>query len=92
MGKSIYQPFSAHFSALSMLSLADLCHVGGVDYVYHDDGSQDPDTLDYTSHRTASLSSEASALSCVSILSADELDRLLSDVRSLGDDTLQVSP
>ncbi|XP_048880486.1 uncharacterized protein si:dkey-92i15.4 [Brienomyrus brachyistius] len=71
------------------ITLADLCHVGGVDYVYHDDGSLEPDSLDYTSHRTASLSSDASALSCVSILSADELDRLLSDVRSLGDETLQ---
>lgn len=31
-----------------------------------------------------------SALSCVSVMPSEELDRLLEDVKSLGDNTLQV--
>ncbi|KAG7469467.1 hypothetical protein MATL_G00129210 [Megalops atlanticus] len=71
------------------VSLADLCHFGGVDYLGYNDGTQDMDSEDSLSHRTASLSSDISALSCVSILPADELDRLLEDVRSLGDESLK---
>lgn len=40
--------------------------------------------------RSASLSSDASAFSCVSVLPTEELDRLLDDVRSLDDNSLQV--
>ncbi|XP_036393797.1 uncharacterized protein si:dkey-92i15.4 isoform X2 [Megalops cyprinoides] len=71
------------------VSLADLCHFGGVDYLGYNDGTQDMDSEDSLSHRTASLSSDISALSCVSILPTDELDRLLEDVRSLGDESLK---
>ncbi|KAI1885948.1 hypothetical protein AGOR_G00209010 [Albula goreensis] len=70
------------------VSLADLCHFGGVDFT-GDFNDTDSDWDDRMSHRTASLSSDVSALSCVSILPTDELDRLLEDVRGLGDETLQ---
>ncbi|XP_046906062.1 pro-interleukin-16 [Hypomesus transpacificus] len=65
------------------LSLAELCNFGGVDY------ETEPEMEDWPPGRSASLSSDVSALSCVSVLDSEELDRLLDDVRSLGDDTLQ---
>ncbi|XP_056331751.1 dentin sialophosphoprotein [Danio aesculapii] len=68
------------------LSLMDLCNFGGVDY-------NSPDWLeddeDLPSSRSASLSSDISVFSSVTLLSTDELDRLLDDVKSLGDDTLK---
>ncbi|XP_051574707.1 uncharacterized protein LOC127452894 isoform X2 [Myxocyprinus asiaticus] len=70
------------------LSLVDLCNFGGVDYK-PSDGSVSEDEEDWPSTRSASLSSDISAFSSVTLLSTDELDRLLDDVRSLGDDTLQ---
>ena len=66
-------------------SLADLCNFGGVDY---ESGSESEVWL--PGHRSASLSSDASAFSCVSVLPTEELDRLLEDVRSLDDSSLQV--
>ncbi|XP_051999816.1 uncharacterized protein si:dkey-92i15.4 [Xyrauchen texanus] len=70
------------------VSLVDLCNFGGVDYK-SPDGNVSEDGEDCLSPRSASLSSDVSAFSCVTLLSNDELDRLLDDVRSLGDDTLQ---
>nr|XP_005169805.2 dentin sialophosphoprotein [Danio rerio]XP_005169807.2 dentin sialophosphoprotein [Danio rerio]XP_021328662.1 dentin sialophosphoprotein [Danio rerio] len=68
------------------VSLMDLCNFGGVDY-------NSPEWLedheDLPSSRSASLSSDISVFSSVTLLSTDELDRLLDDVKSLGDDTLK---
>ncbi|XP_073703523.1 uncharacterized protein [Garra rufa] len=70
------------------LSLMELCNYGGVDYKPSDAWlSEDEDEL--PSRRTASLSSDISAFSSVTLLSTDELDRLLDDVKGLGEDTLQ---
>ncbi|XP_045064240.1 pro-interleukin-16-like [Coregonus clupeaformis] len=67
------------------LSLAELCNFGEVDY----DPQSSSDSEEWLSSRSASLSSDVSALSCVSVLGSDELDRLLDDVKGLGDTTLQ---
>ncbi|XP_058877405.1 pro-interleukin-16-like [Acipenser ruthenus] len=45
--------------------------------------------LDSPRDRTASLSSNMSVLSVVSLIPGEELDRLLEDVRELGDESLQ---
>ncbi|KAJ8004996.1 hypothetical protein DPEC_G00142070 [Dallia pectoralis] len=67
------------------LSLAELCNFGGVNY----DSQSSSDSEEWLSCRSVSLSSDTSAYSCVSILGTDELDRLLDDVRDLGDSSLQ---
>uniref|UniRef100_A0A3Q1G325 Uncharacterized LOC110970176 n=1 Tax=Acanthochromis polyacanthus TaxID=80966 RepID=A0A3Q1G325_9TELE len=67
------------------MSLADLCNFAGADY----ESENDSDEWQSMGRRSASLSSDVSALSCVSVLPTEELDKLLEDVRSLGDDTLQ---
>uniref|UniRef100_A0A3P8RXM3 PDZ domain-containing protein n=1 Tax=Amphiprion percula TaxID=161767 RepID=A0A3P8RXM3_AMPPE len=67
------------------MSLADLCNFAGADY----ESENDSDEWQSISQRSASLSSDVSALSCVSVLPTEELDKLLEDVRSLGDNTLQ---
>ncbi|XP_070822927.1 uncharacterized protein [Chaetodon trifascialis] len=67
------------------VSLSDLCNFAGVDY----ESDNDSDEWQSRGRRTASLSSDMSALSCVSVLPSEELDRLLEDVRSLGDNNLQ---
>lgn len=67
-------------------SLSDLCNFAGVDY----ESENDSDEWQSTSRRTASLSSDVSALSYVSVMPSEELDKLLEDVRGLGDDNLQV--
>lgn len=67
------------------LSLSELCNFAGADY----DSENDSDDWQSTAGRSISLSSDVSALSCVSVMPAEELDRLLEDVRSLGDNTLQ---
>ncbi|KAK1895638.1 Pro-interleukin-16 [Dissostichus eleginoides] len=67
------------------VSLSDLCNFAGVDY----ESENDCDEWQTSSRRTASLSSDMSALSCVSVMPSEELDRLLEDVRSVGDSTLQ---
>ncbi|XP_041961597.1 uncharacterized protein si:dkey-92i15.4 [Alosa sapidissima] len=69
------------------VSLAELCNFGGVDYSPLDDSEDDAD--DWPSGRSASLSSDISAVSCVTLLDNEELDSLLQDVRNLGDDALQ---
>lgn len=67
------------------VSLSDLCNFAGVDY----ESENDSDEWQSTGRRSASLSSDVSALSCVSVMPSEELDRLLEDVRGLGDNTLQ---
>lgn len=67
------------------MSLADLCNFAGADY----ESENDSDEWQSMGRRSASLSSDVSALSCVSVLPTEELDKLLEDVRSLGDNTLQ---
>ncbi|KAF1387936.1 hypothetical protein PFLUV_G00085080 [Perca fluviatilis] len=67
------------------VSLSDLCNFAGVE----NESENDSDEWQYTSNRTTSLSSDMSALSCVSVMPSEELDRLLEDVRSVGDSTLQ---
>ncbi|KAM3614298.1 uncharacterized protein V6R79_012406 [Siganus canaliculatus] len=70
------------------VSLSDLCNFAGVDY----ESESDSDDYQCRGRRSASLSSDMSALSYVSVLPSEELDRLLEDVRSLGDNNLQVQP
>lgn len=70
------------------LSFVELCIYGGVDYK-PSDGSVSEDGEDWAPSRSASLSSDISAFSSVTLLSSHELDRLLDDVKNLGDDTLQ---
>lgn len=72
-----------------MNSLVELCIYGGVDYK-PSDGSVSEDSEDWAPSRSASLSSDISAFSSVTLLSSHELDRLMDDVKNLGDDTLQV--
>ncbi|GAA6220664.1 uncharacterized protein LOC108885962 [Lates japonicus] len=67
------------------VSLSDLCNFAGVDYESENDSNE----WQSTGRRSASLSSDVSALSYVSVMPSEELDRLLEDVRSLGDNTLQ---
>ncbi|XP_070691297.1 serine-rich adhesin for platelets [Pempheris klunzingeri] len=67
------------------VSLSDLCNFAGADF----DSENDSDECQSTGRRSASLSSDISVLSCVSVLPSEELDRLLEDVRSLGDSKLQ---
>ncbi|XP_071324938.1 serine-rich adhesin for platelets [Trachinotus anak] len=63
------------------ISFSDLCNFAGVDY----ESENDSDEWQSTGGRSASLSSDVSALSYVSVMPTEELDRLLDDVRSLGD-------
>lgn len=70
---------------LLLRSLSDLCNFAGVDYE-----SEGDDDWQVTTRRSASLSSDMSAFSCVSVMPSEELDKLLEDVRSLGDSNLQV--
>ncbi|XP_077577359.1 uncharacterized protein LOC144199530 isoform X2 [Stigmatopora nigra] len=67
------------------LSLAELCYFTGAESESENDSDESP----VTGRRSASLSSEVSALSYVSVLPSEELDKLLEDVRSLGDSNLQ---
>ncbi|XP_077455187.1 uncharacterized protein LOC144073325 [Stigmatopora argus] len=67
------------------LSLAELCYFTGAESESENDSDESP----MTGRRSASLSSEVSALSYVSVLPSEELDKLLEDVRSLGDSNLQ---
>lgn len=78
--------FNSRTLVFPVCSLSDLCNFAGVDY----ESENDSDEWQYSSRRSASLSSDMSALSCVSVLPSEELDRLLEDVRSLGDSNLQV--
>ncbi|KAM4600368.1 uncharacterized protein ACJ7VT_020308 [Polymixia lowei] len=65
------------------VSLAELCNFSGAEY-------ESDDSDEWSSgRRSASLSSDMSALSCVSVLPSEELDKLLEDVRGLGDTALQ---
>ncbi|KAI7807201.1 putative dentin sialophosphoprotein, partial [Triplophysa rosa] len=70
------------------LSYVELCIYGGVDYK-PSDGSVSEDGEDWAPSRSASLSSDMSGFSSVTLLSSHELDRLLDDVKNLGDNTLQ---
>ncbi|XP_071024604.1 serine-rich adhesin for platelets-like [Oncorhynchus clarkii lewisi] len=71
------------------LSLAELCNFGEVDYDPQSSSDSEEWPSSRSASRSASLSSDVSALSCVSVLGSDELNRLLDDVKSLGDTTLQ---
>lgn len=84
---TLYNPYS--LSTYLPNSLVELCNYGGVDYK-SSDGWLSEDDEELPSRRSASLSSDISAFSSVTLLSTDELDRLLDDVRGLGDDTWQV--
>ncbi|XP_029359267.1 uncharacterized protein LOC115044427 [Echeneis naucrates] len=66
------------------VSLADLCDFAGVDYE-----SESDNEWPSTGRRSASLSSDVSALSYVSVMPTEELDKLMEDVRNLGDNVLQ---
>ncbi|XP_036449984.1 uncharacterized protein si:dkey-92i15.4 isoform X2 [Colossoma macropomum] len=70
------------------VSLVDLCNLGGLDYPASD-GNGSNDEEKWMSRRSASLSSDISVLSSVTLLGTEELDCLLNDVRGLGNDTLQ---
>ncbi|XP_073342024.1 uncharacterized protein [Pagrus major] len=67
------------------VSLSDLCNFAGADY----ESENDSDEWQSTNRRSASLSSDMSAMSYVSVMPSEELDKLLEDVRSLGDNNLQ---
>lgn len=67
------------------LSLSDLCNFAGADY----DSEIDSNDWQSTDRRSASLSSDMSGFSCVSVLPTEELDKLIEEVRNLGDDALQ---
>lgn len=72
--------------SLLSFSLSDLCNFAGIE----DESENDSDEWTSTGRRSVSLSSDVSALSCVSVMPSEELDRLLEDVKSLGDNNLQV--
>lgn len=78
-------PFSGMLT-LPLCSLSDLCNFAGVDC----ESENDDNDWQANTRRSASLSSDMSAFSCVSVLPSEELDKLLEDVRSLGDSNLQV--
>lgn len=67
------------------LSLSELCNFSGADY----ESENDSDDWQLPGRRSASLSSDISAFSCVSLIPTEELDKLVEDVKNLGDDTLQ---
>uniref|UniRef100_A0A3P9D641 Pro-interleukin-16 n=1 Tax=Maylandia zebra TaxID=106582 RepID=A0A3P9D641_9CICH len=67
------------------VTLSDLCNFAGADY----DSENDSDDWQSTNRRTASMSSDMSAFSCVSVMPAEELDKLVEEVRNLGDGALQ---
>ncbi|XP_026172921.1 uncharacterized protein LOC113136372 isoform X2 [Mastacembelus armatus] len=69
------------------VSLSDLRNFSGAGY----ESENDSDEGKSTGRRSVSLSSDVSALSCVSVIPSEELDRLLEDVRNLQDsDDVQV--
>ncbi|XP_076826228.1 uncharacterized protein LOC143473219 isoform X4 [Brachyhypopomus gauderio] len=70
------------------LSFVDLCNLGGLDCLPSAGGRAKDEEM-WMSNRSASLSSDASILSCVTLLGTEELDCLLDDVRGLGNDTLE---
>ncbi|KAM9782796.1 pro-interleukin-16 [Neosynchiropus ocellatus] len=67
------------------VSLSDLYSFAGVDI----ESENDSDEWKSAGRRSASLSSDMSALSYVSVLPAEELDRLIEDVKGLGENSLQ---
>ncbi|XP_068615039.1 uncharacterized protein si:dkey-92i15.4 [Brachionichthys hirsutus] len=67
------------------VSLSDLCNFAGVEY----EPQNDSDEWQSTGGRSVSMSSEMSAFSYVSVLPTEELDKLLEEVRGLGDNNLQ---
>uniref|UniRef100_A0A3B5MZV0 Si:dkey-92i15.4 n=1 Tax=Xiphophorus couchianus TaxID=32473 RepID=A0A3B5MZV0_9TELE len=67
------------------LSLSNLCNFSGTDV----ESDNDNDDWQLPGRRSASFSSDVSAFSCVSLLPTDELDKLVEEVKNLGDETLQ---
>ncbi|MED6245947.1 hypothetical protein ATANTOWER_010684 [Ataeniobius toweri] len=66
------------------LSFSDLCNFSGAHYE-----SVEGDDRQLGDRRSASLSSDVSGFSCVSLLPTEELDKLVEDVKNLGDEALQ---
>lgn len=87
LGVQVSHPLLVHRLILLLRSLSDLCNFAGVDY----ESETEDDDWPVNTRRSASLSSNMSAFSCVSVLPSEELDKLLEDVKSLGDSNLQVS-
>ncbi|KAM8826938.1 uncharacterized protein ACB058_020055 isoform 1-T2 [Synchiropus picturatus] len=67
------------------VSLSDLYSFAGVDC----ESENDSEEWKSVGRRSASLSSDMSALSYVSVLPTEELDRLIEDVKGLGENSLQ---
>lgn len=67
------------------VSLADLCNFAGADY----DSENDSDEWQSSGRRSVSLSSDISGFSYVSVLPTEELDKLIEDVKSIGESNLQ---
>ncbi|XP_033837429.1 uncharacterized protein si:dkey-92i15.4 [Periophthalmus magnuspinnatus] len=84
-GESSVTVTSAMSNKSFSVSLADLCNFAGVDY----ESENDTDEWQPAGRRSASLSSDISAFSHVSVLPTEELDKLIEDVKSIGDDNLQ---
>ncbi|XP_017164828.1 pro-interleukin-16 [Poecilia reticulata] len=79
--------FSLSFLLTLLLhhSLSNLCYFSGTDV----ESDYDNDDWQLPGRRSASLSSDVSAFSCVSLLPSDELDKLVEEVKNLGEETLQ---
>ncbi|XP_061885887.1 uncharacterized protein si:dkey-92i15.4 isoform X1 [Entelurus aequoreus] len=67
------------------VSLAELCYFTGTDY----ESENDDEWSGAVGNRSTSLRSDMSALSYVSVMPSEELDKLLEDVRGLGNSTVQ---
>uniref|UniRef100_A0A3Q2R172 Uncharacterized LOC105928481 n=1 Tax=Fundulus heteroclitus TaxID=8078 RepID=A0A3Q2R172_FUNHE len=67
------------------VSLSELCSFSGAD----NESDNDSDDWELSGRRSVSVSSDVSVFSCVSLLPAEELDKLIDGVKNLGDETLQ---
>ncbi|KAM4735045.1 uncharacterized protein FYW61_005623 [Anableps anableps] len=67
------------------LSFSSLCNFSGADF----ESDNDSEDWRLPGRRSASLSSDVSVFSCVSLLPTEELDKLVEEVKNLGDETLQ---
>ncbi|XP_038146172.1 uncharacterized protein si:dkey-92i15.4 [Cyprinodon tularosa] len=67
------------------LSFSDLVIISGTDY----ESENDMEDWQLSGRRSVSLSSDISTFSCVSLLPTEEIDKLVEDVKNLGDETLQ---
>nr|XP_061838568.1 uncharacterized protein LOC133620925 [Nerophis lumbriciformis]XP_061838569.1 uncharacterized protein LOC133620925 [Nerophis lumbriciformis]XP_061838570.1 uncharacterized protein LOC133620925 [Nerophis lumbriciformis]XP_061838571.1 uncharacterized protein LOC133620925 [Nerophis lumbriciformis]XP_061838573.1 uncharacterized protein LOC133620925 [Nerophis lumbriciformis]XP_061838574.1 uncharacterized protein LOC133620925 [Nerophis lumbriciformis] len=67
------------------VSLAELCYFTGTDY----ESENDDEWPGAVGNRSTSLRSDMSALSYVSVMPSEELDKLLEEVKGLGNSTVQ---